>query len=124
MTNFTDEQRVEISKAEYNDLKTNKKVKINGGTIGYVSKVVNDKKTGEQAFIVTDGNPKVQKQSEVNNVTVLYQGSTSPEKIGSQAGELKRNWWDKNKQIINNIEKSFKKLNTLFDPSEQIASML
>ncbi|MBO0465929.1 hypothetical protein JZO73_00085 [Enterococcus plantarum] len=73
---------------------------------------------------ITDGNPKVQKQSEVNNVTVLYQGSTSPEKIGSQAGELKRNWWDKNKQIINNIEKSFKKLNTLFDPSEQIASML
>ncbi|MGX7200775.1 hypothetical protein BCR22_08235 [Enterococcus plantarum] len=108
MTNFTDEQRVEISKAEYNDLKTNKKVKINGGTIGYVSKVVNDKKTREQAFIITDGNPKVQKPSEVNNVTVLYQGSTSPEKIGSQAGEVKRDWGN-NKQILNNIEKSYKK---------------
>ncbi|OJG53974.1 hypothetical protein RV06_GL000593 [Enterococcus haemoperoxidus] len=69
----------------------------NGETIGYVSKVVNDKKTGEQAFIITDGNPKVQKPSEVNNVTVLYQGSTSPEKIGSQAGEVKQDWWDNNK---------------------------
>ncbi|WP_242596456.1 hypothetical protein [Enterococcus plantarum] len=60
----------------------------------------------------------------MNNVTVLYQGSTSPEQIGSQAGEVKRGCWDNNKQILNNIEKSFKKLNTLFDPSEQIASML
>ncbi|MGX7200786.1 hypothetical protein ACWOD8_00660 [Enterococcus plantarum] len=126
MPNFTDEQRVEIAEREYKDLKVNTKVTIDDGktSIGYVSKVVNDKKTGEQAFIITDGNPKVQKPSEVNNVTVLYQGSTSPEKIGSQAGEVKRDWWDNNKQILNNIEKSYKKPNTIFDPTKQIASML
>ncbi|WP_258379249.1 hypothetical protein [Enterococcus plantarum] len=99
MPNFTDEQRVEIAEREYKDLKVNTKVTIDDGktTIGYVSKVVNDKKTGEQAFIITDGNPKIQKPSEVNNVTVLYQGSTSPEKIGSQAGEVKRDWRDNNR---------------------------
>ncbi|PZL77414.1 hypothetical protein CI088_01665, partial [Enterococcus plantarum] len=124
MANFTDEQRVEIAKQEYKDLKINKKVTINNNdtTIGYVSKVVNNKETGEQAFIITDGNPKVQKPSEVNNVTVLYQGSTSPEKIGSQAGEVKRDWWDNNKQILNNIEKSYKKPNTIFDPTKQMKS--
>ncbi|MGM0217968.1 hypothetical protein [Enterococcus sp. AZ126] len=110
MPNFTDEQRVEIAEREYKDLKINTKVTINDGktSIGYVSKVVNNKKTGEQAYIITDDDPKVQKPSEVNNVTVLYQGSTSPEKIGSQAGEVKRDWWD-NKQILNNVEKSYKK---------------
>ncbi|WP_258379252.1 hypothetical protein [Enterococcus plantarum] len=60
----------------------------------------------------------------MNNVTVLYQASTSPEQIGSQAGEVKRDWWDNNKQILNNIEKSYKKPNTMFDPTKQIASML
>ncbi|MGX7200778.1 hypothetical protein BCR22_08220 [Enterococcus plantarum] len=126
MPNFTDEQRVEIAEREYKDLKVNTKVTIDDGktTIGYVSKVVNDKKTGEQAFIITDGNPKIQKPSEVNNVTVLYQASTSPEQIGSQAGEVKRDWWDNNKQILNNIEKSYKNPNTIFDPTKQIASML
>ncbi|EOH92386.1 hypothetical protein UAW_03051 [Enterococcus haemoperoxidus ATCC BAA-382] len=95
---YTDDERVQIAKKEYDNLNENDPVTINNGeTIGYVSKVVNDKKTGEQAFIITDGNPKVQKPSEVNNVTVLYQGSTSPEKIGSQAGEVKQDWWDNNK---------------------------
>ncbi|MGM0217973.1 hypothetical protein [Enterococcus sp. AZ126] len=122
MTNFTDEERKLIAEQEYKNWTVNDEVTINKGkkSIGYVSKVVNDKKTGEQAFIITDGNPKVQKPSEVNNVTVLYQGSTSPEKIGSQAGKVKRDWWDNNKQILNNIEKSFKKLNTIFDRTKQI----
>ncbi|WP_242596457.1 hypothetical protein [Enterococcus plantarum] len=122
---YTDDERVQITKKEYDNLNENDPVTINNGEkIGYVSKVVNDKKTGEQAFIITDGNPKVQKPSEVNNVTVLYQGSTSPEKIGSQAGEVKRGWWDNNKQILNNIEKSYKKPNTMFDPTKQITSIL
>lgn len=124
MTNFTDEERKLIAEQEYKNWKVNDEVTINKGktSIGYVSKVVNDKKTGEQAFIITDGNPKIQKPSEVNNVTVLYQGSTSPEKIGSQAGEVKRDWWDNNKQILNNIEKSYKKPNTIFDPTKQMKS--
>ncbi|PZL76470.1 hypothetical protein CI088_02790, partial [Enterococcus plantarum] len=121
---YSDKENVDIAQMEYRSYKEGDPVKINnnGTTIGYVSKVVNDKKTGEQAFIITDGDPKVQKPSEVNNVTVLYQGSTSPEKIGSQAGEVKRDWWDNNKQILNNIEKSYKKPNTIFDPTKQMKS--
>ncbi|MGM0217971.1 hypothetical protein [Enterococcus sp. AZ126] len=126
MTNYSDKQRVDIAKNEYDDYKEGEAVYIDDRNtkIGYVSKVVNNKKTGEQAYIITDGDPKVQKPYEVNNVTVLYQGSTNPEQIGSQAGEVKRDWWDNNKQILNNIEKSYKKPNTMFDPTKQIASIL
>ncbi|MBO0471043.1 hypothetical protein JZO66_10850 [Enterococcus sp. DIV0242_7C1] len=81
MTNYTDKERKLIAEQQYKDLKTNKKVNVKGiGTIGYVSKVVNDKKTGEQAYIITDGNPKVQKPEEVNHVTVMFQGSLGVDK--------------------------------------------
>ncbi|WP_277989326.1 hypothetical protein [Enterococcus plantarum] len=42
----------------------------------------------------------------MNNLTALYQGTTIPEKIGSQVGEVKRDWWDNNKPIIRNSEKN------------------
>ncbi|WP_181429419.1 hypothetical protein [Enterococcus plantarum] len=73
MTNFTDEERKLIAEQEYKNWTVNDEVTINKGkkSIGYVSKVVNDKKTGEQAFIITDGNPKIQKPSEVNTVSRL-----------------------------------------------------
>ncbi|MBO0465927.1 hypothetical protein JZO73_00075 [Enterococcus plantarum] len=73
MTNFTDEERKFIAEQEYKNWTVNDEVMINKGkkSIGYVSKVVNDKKTGEQAFIITDGNLKIQKPSEVNTVSRL-----------------------------------------------------
>lgn len=50
MSTFLDENRVDIAKQEYKDLKLNKKVTIDNGNteIGYVAKIVNDKETGEQ----------------------------------------------------------------------------
>lgn len=49
----------------------------------------------------------------------MYQGSTSLEKIGGQAREVKRDWWYNNKQILNNVEKSYKRPNTIFDPTNK-----
>ncbi|MCA5011566.1 hypothetical protein [Enterococcus sp. S23] len=62
--------------------KKNDPVTINNGktTIGFVAKVVNNTKTDEQAYIITDGNPKVQRPEEVNHVTVLFQGSLAIDK--------------------------------------------
>lgn len=121
---YTDDERVQIAKKEYDNLKKNNPVTINNGktTIGYVSKVVNDKKTGEQAYIITDGNPKVQKPEKVNHVTVLFQGSLGVDKTLQNPGEVKRDWWDNNKQILNNIEKSYKNPNIRFEPTKQMKS--
>ncbi|EME3481524.1 TPA: hypothetical protein QFP50_002559 [Enterococcus faecium] len=55
MNNFyTDEQRVQIAKKEYNNLKLKKELKIDGVniSIGYVSQVIN-KPSGEQSFVIT-----------------------------------------------------------------------
>ena len=55
MNNFyTDEQRVQIAKKEYNNLKLKKELKIDGVniSIGYISQVIN-KPSGEQSFVIT-----------------------------------------------------------------------
>lgn len=57
---YSDDQNVQIAKKEYDDLSKGSPVTIDNGrsTIGYVSDVVNNKATGEQAYIITDGNPQ------------------------------------------------------------------
>ena len=55
MNNFyTDEQRVQIAKKEYNNLKLKKELKIDGVniSIGYISQVINNP-SGEQSFVIT-----------------------------------------------------------------------
>ncbi|WP_206677374.1 hypothetical protein, partial [Enterococcus faecium] len=51
---YTDEQRVQIAKKEYNNLKLKKELKIDGVniSIGYISQVIN-KPSGEQSFVIT-----------------------------------------------------------------------
>jgi hypothetical protein len=85
MTNdYSDKQHVAIAKEEYTEYKEGQLVKIDKGAtkIGYVSKVVNNKNTGEQSYIITDiklpKNPTPDQLASVKNVTVLYRGSTAP----------------------------------------------
>lgn len=124
MTNFTDEERKLIAEQQYKNWNVNDEVTVNGGktTIGYVSKVVNNKNTGEQAYIITDGNPKVQKLEEVNHVTVLFQGSTGIDKIGENPKEVKRDWLDNNAKILNNINKSYRVSDAILEPTKQMKS--
>jgi hypothetical protein len=81
---FSDFQRVDIAENEYKNYKEGQDVYIDDGAtkIGYVSKVVNNKNTGEQSYIITDiklpENPTPDQLASVKNVTVLYRGSTAP----------------------------------------------
>ncbi|MGX7417329.1 hypothetical protein ACWOFR_00855 [Carnobacterium gallinarum] len=49
---YTDDQKVQIAKKEYDPLKIKDKVAIDNMTsVGYVSQI-NDKSTGEQSFVI------------------------------------------------------------------------
>lgn len=81
---FTGNERVEIAKKEYQNWGLKKVVVLdNGKTIGYVSQV-NDKSTGEQSFVITDQyvppTASLNERQAVTEVTVLYRGSTAPDK--------------------------------------------
>ncbi|EOI02654.1 hypothetical protein UAY_00901 [Enterococcus moraviensis ATCC BAA-383] len=106
--NYSDEQRVDIAKEEYAEYKEGQPAMIDEGatTIGYVSKVVNNKETGEQAYIITDvelpNNPTPEQAASVNNVTVIYRGSSEPFK----EDDWMKDWLDNDipigKQILTN----------------------
>ncbi|WP_286961908.1 hypothetical protein [Lactococcus sp. UBA7220] len=124
MSNFSNEERVSIAKQEYKNLELNKKVYVDNNriSIGYVSEVINNQKTGEQTYIITDGNPKTQKPEDVKNVIFLNQGSTGVDKSLQNPDEVKRDWWDNNKQILGNVMESFKHPQAVLPPTRQMKS--
>lgn len=85
MTEYTDYERVQIAKAEYNKYKVGKLVTTGKGrnktTIGYVAQVNNKLDGGETSYVVTDLNPEDPHfdASKVKRATVLYQGSHDAE---------------------------------------------
>lgn len=89
---MTDEERIKMISQSYMNLEVNKKISVNRQTYGYVSKIIDNKKSGEKSFIVTDGNPKVQKPKEVKQITILYQGSIGINKILVNPGDVWRDW--------------------------------
>jgi hypothetical protein len=97
---LTDEERVKIAKQEYKNLKVNQKIEVDGKKVGYVCDVINNKVTGEQSYIITDGNPKTQQPGEVQNVTVLYRGSTSPGEILNDPLDVVVDWGVNNAKIL------------------------
>ncbi|MEY8538432.1 hypothetical protein AALM99_08265 [Lactococcus muris] len=121
---YSDKERLDVAKMEYRSYKKGDPVKINNNskTIGYVSEVINNQKTGEQTYIITDGNPKTQKPEDVKNVTFLNQGSTGIDKTLQNPGEVKRDWWDNNKQILGNVMESFKHPQAVLPPTRQMKS--
>ncbi|WP_088825412.1 hypothetical protein [Listeria goaensis] len=95
MNEFTDKQNVKIAKKEYDKLKVGDDFIVNGDTLsGKVSEKVNNKATGEQTYIVTNGKNKVTANSslsereKVKEVTVLYRGSTAPNELSWGAPEV------------------------------------
>ncbi len=81
--NYTDYQNIQIAKQEYENYKIGQQVTIDKKRtpIGYVADVIDNKQTGEQTYIITDGNPATQKAKDVQDVTVLYRGSTNSSKM-------------------------------------------
>ena len=76
---FTDEERVEIVKKEYEFYTERQPVILNKSKniIGYVAEF-KDKATGEQTYVVTDKrlgeNPSIIELASVKKVTLLYRG--------------------------------------------------
>lgn len=122
MNNLTDKEHMKLAEKEYSDYKFGQKVSVDGKTIGYVSKIVNDEDTGEQTYVITDGNPKTQNPEDVKNVTFLNQGSLSPDKALQNPGEFKRDWWDNNKQIAGNVLKSYENPQAVLPATVQMQS--
>ncbi|MHC5216618.1 hypothetical protein ACYSNR_08115 [Enterococcus sp. LJL128] len=116
MNDFTDKDRENIAWEQYSDYKVGESVEIeNVGSIGYVSKVVNNTETGEQTYIVTDKelpkNPTKEELASVTTVTVLYRGSTAPSlqtmnPMNSDIGDVWKDWVTNDaaiaKQILSN----------------------
>ncbi|WEV56439.1 hypothetical protein [Ligilactobacillus acidipiscis] len=90
MENLSEEDLIRIAAKAYKNYKKGRKIKINGKTFGYVAKVVNDPKTGEQAYIIVPNNPKAKNYDlkKVKNVAVLYCGSTGADKLFKK----EKNW--------------------------------
>lgn len=95
---YTDNQHVQLAKQEYNTkLKVGHNVEIDEGktVIGIVSQF-NDKKTGEQSYIITHHYvPKTvsfRERSKVKEVTILYRGSTGIDKTFSDPKDVFRDW--------------------------------
>ena len=80
---FTDEERVEIDKKEYEFYTERQPVILNKSKniISYVADF-KDKATEEQTYVVTDKrlgeNPSIMALASVKKVTLLYRGSISP----------------------------------------------
>lgn len=89
---MTDEERIKMISQSYMNLEVNKKISVNCQTYGYVSKIIDNKKSGEKSFIITDENSKVQKPKEVKQITILYQGSIGINKILVNPGDVWRDW--------------------------------
>ncbi|MBC2039242.1 hypothetical protein [Listeria marthii] len=81
--NYTDKQRVDIAKGQYNFYNESDPVKIEESkkSIGIISKI-NNKPTGEQSYIITDKytppTASINARNQVKEVTILYKGSTAP----------------------------------------------
>ncbi|MGV3303793.1 Mbeg1-like protein [Streptococcus suis] len=90
MRNYSDRNRVDIAKQEYEDYEVGQEVKIDEGkvTIGTVRKVLKDA-TGLDGYVIEEPD---------GNVTVLFQGSKGPGKEGSAA-----DWMDNDLPMAHNI---------------------
>ncbi|MGJ8731428.1 hypothetical protein ACRW9N_13365, partial [Listeria aquatica] len=98
--NYNDELRVEIAKQEYIDYKVGEPVKINNKktTVGKVSQVVDNKATGEQAYIITNteksvsSNAPLAEREKVTEVTILYRGSTGIDQWKKEPLDVWKDW--------------------------------
>jgi len=72
-------QKVDFANIEYGQYKLNKAVTDKDGNIfGYVADIINDPKTGLQAYVITPDSPNAANfdPDQVQHVTVMYRGST------------------------------------------------
>lgn len=95
---YTDRQKEQIARQEYETYKVKDEVTIgkNKHTVGKVSQVNDKKSTGEQSYIVTDKGTlptaSASERANVKEVTILYRGSTGIDKIKQEPGDVIKDW--------------------------------
>ncbi len=98
--NLNDSQRVDLARKEYDPLHVGDKIKIDDDklTIGKVSQVVDNKATGEQAYIITNTektvspNASLAEREKVTEVTILYPGSTELDQWEKEPLDVWKDW--------------------------------
>ena len=101
---YSDNVNLEIARQEYENNKIGFKLDIDENYIGTLSDI-NDNRTnnGEQIFTYTKishgsdavtPNASLSERQKVEEITILYQGSTSPLNFKAKEGEVGRDWVD------------------------------
>ena len=104
---YSDETNVELAKKEYEDNKPGDILEVDEGYVGTLSDINNNRSNnGEQIFTYTKTSGGTQTESvtpdaplsereKVEEITILYRGSTNPVNVFSgEAGEVKKDWID------------------------------
>ncbi len=95
---YTDKQKEQIARQEYENYKVNEEVTIGGNkqTIGKVSQVNDKKSSGEQSYVVTEKGTlptaPASERANVKEVTILYRGSTEINKINQSPLDVIQDW--------------------------------
>ena len=110
---YSDNVNLEIARQEYENNKIGFKLDIDENYIGTLSDI-NDNRTnnGEQIFTYTKishgsdavtPNASLSERQKVEEITILYQGSTSPLNFKAKEGEVGRDWVDNDLEMAKRI---------------------
>ena len=103
MRNYVDDSNLQIAMTEYNDNSINREVKDQyDRSVGTVTQVYNNTTgAGEQVYAVVK-NPD-EKAEDVQEVTVLFRGSTGPDHILNEAPDVWNDWAENDAVIAKRI---------------------
>ena len=103
MRNYVDDSNLQIAMTEYNDNSINREVKDQyDRSVGTVTQVYNNTTgAGEQVYAVVK-NPD-EKAEDVQEVTVLFRGSTGPDHILNEAPDVWNDWAENDSVIAKRI---------------------
>jgi hypothetical protein len=102
---YTDKQNVQIAWKEYQKYSQGEKVKLPDGTvIGYVAQVLHDPDTGLDGYVITDkkmsAHATPSQRSNVQTVTVLYEGSHANVSSLNDVDKTRRDWIDNDFAVV------------------------
>ncbi|WP_139690141.1 Mbeg1-like protein [Streptococcus oralis] len=103
MRKYVDDSNLQIAMTEYNDNSINREVKDQyDRSVGTVTQVYNNTTgAGEQVYAVVE-NPN-EKAEDVQEVTVLFRGSTGPDHILNEAPDVWNDWAENDAVIAKRI---------------------
>ena len=128
---YSDEFNLIIAKREYDNNHVGFKLNIDGNYIATLSDV-NDNRTnnGEQIFTYTKTkygkdvvtpDASFSERQKVEEITILYQGSTSPLNSEAKEGEVSRDWVDNDLKMAQRILSGDKNATGQLEASSEVS---